>query len=132
MAVDMTRPAAVLLAIEAIGLLALAGWEVVALIGADASSTTSGVALIVLTVIGAAAVAGFAVATWRGRSWGRSGGVVTQLLILAVAVGALTGEYPQPAAALGLAVPGVLGLVLLFGAARRAAQAEPHAPASDD
>ena len=46
-----------------------------------------------LTAVGAAAVLAFAVAIWRGQSWGRSGGIVTQLLILAVALGAVTGAY---------------------------------------
>ncbi len=121
----IARIAATLVALEGLGLLVLAGWQVVALVGADASSPSGAIALIVLTLVGAVAVIGFAAATWADRSWGRSGGVVTQLLILAVALGAVTGPFAHVGTALVLAVPAVLGLVLLFLAAREA-----HRPAS--
>jgi hypothetical protein len=117
-----SRAATVVLAIEAVGLLALAGWQVVALTSGDTESAVSAVALIVLTVAGAAAVAAFAAATWRGASWGRSGGIVTQLLILAVALGAATGAYAHPLVGLALAVPAVVGFVLLVLAVRTAAR----------
>ena len=117
------RSAAVLLAVEAAALAAVAGWEVVALLGGDTVDPTSSVALIVLTVVFAIAVGAFAVATVRGRSWGRSGGIVTQLLTLAVAVGAITGPDPAVGFAVALAVPAVIGLVLLFLAVRRAGAA---------
>ncbi|WP_203137837.1 histidine kinase [Microbacterium sp. JZ31] len=116
----IARIAAVLLALEAVGILALAAWQVVALAGADTTDPVSAIALIVLTLLGAVAVAAFAAATWRGRSWGRSGGVVTQLLIVAVAVGALSGEFPHVGVAVALGLPAVAGLVLLFLAAREA------------
>lgn len=113
--------AAALLGLEALGVLALAGWQIVALIGGDTDSVVSSIALIVLTVIGAAIVGAFGVATARDVSAGRSGGIVTQLLILSVAIGAVTGEWAAPAAAALIAAPAVLGLVLLVGAVRRAA-----------
>lgn len=113
--------AALVLGLEALGVLALAGWQVVALIGGDTDSVVSSIALIVLTVIGAAIVAAFGVATARGVSAGRSGGIVTQLLILSVALGAITGEWAAPAVALLIAVPAVIGLVLLVLAVRAAA-----------
>ena len=100
------RLSAVLLGLEALALLVVAGWEIVA--------------LVVLTAVGAAAVAAFGVATVRGRSWGRSGGIVTQLLMLAVALGAVTGPAPAYGFALAVALPAVVGLVLLFTAVRRA------------
>jgi len=114
------RFAAGILGVEAVALLAVAGWEVVALVGGDTDAVVSSLALIVLTVIGAIAVAAFAVAVSRGRSWGRSGGIVTQLLMLAVAIGAVTGPAPSVPLALVLTVPAVVGLVALIGAARRA------------
>ena len=114
------RLAAALLALEGLALLCVAGWEVVALVGGDTDDPTSSIALIVLTVIGAAAVVAFAVAVARGQSWGRSGGIVTQLLMLAVALGAVTGPAPAPGFALIVATPATLGLVALFSAARRA------------
>lgn len=113
--------AAALLGLEAIGILALAGWQTVALIGGDTDSVVSSIALIVLTVIGAAIVAAFAVATVRNVSAGRSGGIVTQLLVLSVAIGAITGEWASPGIALLIALPAVIGLVLLVLAVRAAA-----------
>lgn len=113
--------AAALLALEAVGILALAGWQIVALLGGDTDSIVSSLALIVLTVIGAAIVGAFAVATARDVSAGRSGGIVTQLLILSVAIGAITGEWAAPGIALLIAVPGVVGLVLLVLAVRATA-----------
>ncbi|MDQ1137548.1 hypothetical protein QE410_002347 [Microbacterium sp. SORGH_AS 1204] len=113
--------AAVLLGLQALGILALAGWQVVALIGGDTDSVVSSIALIVLTVTGAAIVGAFGVATARDVSAGRSGGIVTQLLILSVAIGAITGEWAARGAAALIAAPAVVGLVLLVGAVRRAA-----------
>ncbi|MBN9212026.1 MAG: histidine kinase [Microbacterium sp. 71-36] len=113
--------AAFVLGLEAIGVLALAGWQVVALVGGDTDSVVSSVALIVLTVIGAAIIGAFAVATAREVSAGRSGGIVTQLLILSVAIGAVTGEWAAPGIALLIAAPAVVGLILLILAVRASA-----------
>jgi len=115
------RTAAVLVGLEGIGLLALAAWQVVALTGGDTGSALSAIALIVLTVVGAVVVLAFAGGMLRGRSWGRSGAIVTQLLVLAVAVGAATGQYAHPLVGLALAVPAIVCLVLVVLAARRAA-----------
>ena len=108
--------AAFVLGLEAVGVVALAGWQVVALIGGDTDSLVSAIAL-----IGAAAVGAFAVATARDVSAGRSGGIVTQLLILSVALGAVTGEWAAPQTALLIAAPAVVGLTLLVLAVRAAA-----------
>src|SRR5690349_12129126 len=97
------RVAAVLVGLEGLGLVALTAWQVVAVVSGDTSSLDSSLALLVLSAIGAAAVLAFAIAVWRGRSWGRSGSIVTQLLILAVALGAATGAYAEPQVALALA-----------------------------
>lgn len=116
------RAAAVLVGLEGLGLVVLVGWQLVALVSGDTDSVSSAIALLVLTAIGAAAVAAFAVAIARDASWGRSGGVVTQLLVLAVALGALTGQYAHPLIALALAAPAVLGLILLIAGSRAAAR----------
>lgn len=113
--------AAVILLAEGAGLIGLAIWQIAAVFGGDTESLVSAIALIVLTVIGAAAVIAFGAATWRGESWGRSGGIVTQLLILAVALGAVTGAFAHPMTGLALAVPAIIALVLLVLAARAAA-----------
>lgn len=114
------RAAAILLALEALAIGGLVGWQVRALIVGDTDSLESAIALVVLTAVGAVAVLAFAVVTWRGQSWGRSGGIVTQLLILAVALGAVTGAYAEPTAGLLLAVPAIVTLVLLVIAVRAA------------
>lgn len=111
--------AVALLAAEAVGVLALVAWEGFALAGGNTSSVTSSVALLVLTIVGAAGLGAFAAAVAHGDGWGRSGGIVAQLLVLAVAGGAITGAYADPAVALGLAAPAVVTLVLLIVGVRR-------------
>ncbi|MDW4573313.1 histidine kinase [Microbacterium sp. M3] len=115
--------AAVLVGLEGLALAGLTVREAVAIAGGDTDSVASALALLVLTLVGAAAVIAFAVAIWRGQSWGRSGGIVTQLLILAVALGAATGAFADPAVALALAAPAILTLVLLVLAVRDAGRA---------
>ncbi len=112
--------AGVLVTIEGAGVVVLAIWQALELLGGNTDSVTSAVALLVLTVIGAAAVLAFGIATLRDRSWGRSGGIVVQLLILAVAGGAATGAYAHPLIGLALAVPALLVLALLIVAVARA------------
>jgi hypothetical protein len=126
----VSRIAAVVLGLEGLAIVALVVWQAWALAAGDTESIESAIALLVLTAIGAFAVLAFAVATWRGLSWGRSGGIVTQLLILAVAVGAMTGAYAHPSTGLALAVPAIVTLVLLVIAVRAAGR-EPRGEASD-
>jgi hypothetical protein len=117
------RIAAVLVGLEGLGLTALTVREIVAIAAGDTGSIASAIALAVLTLVGAAAVLAFAVAIWRGQSWGRSGGIVTQLLILAVAFGAATGSFADPSTAWALAIPALIVLVLLVLAVRDAGRA---------
>lgn len=119
-----TITAALLLLAEGLGLLAVAAWQALAWAAGDVDSDVSAAALLVLTVVGAVALIAFGIAVLRGQSWGRSGGVVSQLLILAVALGALTGEFAHPAVAAALAAPALVCLVLLIVIARRAGRAE--------
>ncbi|MFS0733620.1 histidine kinase [Microbacterium sp. 1P10UB] len=114
------RIAAGLLALEAGAIIVLLVQQVLALLAGDVESAESAIALTVLTAVGAAAVAAFAVATWRGQSWGRSGGIVTQALIAAVALGAATGAFAHPVIGLALAAPAIVTFVMLVLAARRA------------
>ena len=116
----LSSVAAVIVAAEGVGLGVLAVWELIALIGGDTDSAVSSIALLVLTGIGAVIVLGFAAGIARGRSWARSGGIVAQLLILAVALGAATGQYAHPLTGLALAIPAVAALVLLILVARAA------------
>ncbi len=111
-----------LVVLEGVALAGLAVWQLVALAQGDTASPATAIALLVLTLIGAALVAWFGVAAARGRSGGRSGGIVVQLLVLAVAIGAVTGTYGHPLNGLQLGVPALIVLVRLVSAARRAAQ----------
>ena len=114
------RAAAAIVGLEGVAVAVLVVVQVLALFGGGADDVSSGIALTALTAVGAVALVGFAVAIARGQSWGRSGGIVAQLLILAVALGAVTGAYAHPLVALALAAPAALALVLLFVAVRRA------------
>ncbi|MFG6445092.1 histidine kinase [Microbacterium sp. P06] len=118
--------AAVVLGLEAVGVAALVAWQIAALATGDTVFLATALALMVLTIVAAAGLAAFAVATLRGASWGRSGGIVAQVLILAVALGALTGAGADPLIALAIAAPAALGLVLLLMVVKRdAPEGEP-------
>jgi multisubunit Na+/H+ antiporter MnhF subunit len=118
------RAAAVLVGLEGAALIALAVWQTIAIASGDTAALDSAIALLVLTVVGIVIVVAFAAAIWRGSSWGRSGAIVTQVLILAVALGAATGAYAHPSTALILAVPALVTLVLLIIAVRDAGRQE--------
>ncbi|GAA1925961.1 hypothetical protein GCM10009775_17740 [Microbacterium aoyamense] len=112
--------AALIVGLEGVALVALTIWQVAAVVAGDTVAIDSALALIVLTAVGAVIVIAFAFALLRGRSWGRSGGIVTQALILAVAIGATTGAYAHPILGVEIAIPAVIALVLLVLDARDA------------
>lgn len=124
------RVASMLVGLEGIALFGLAGWQIVALTGGDTDSAVSAIALVVLTVVAAIAVLAFAVGVWGGLSWARSGGIVTQIMILAVALGAATGAYAEPFTALLIAAPALVAFIALVITAR-AAGAQARAEASE-
>jgi hypothetical protein len=119
----VTRGAAVLVGLEGVGLAALVPGQLASTFAGDVESVVSGVALAVMTLVAAVGVVAFAAAIWRGLSWGRSGGIVTQLLILAVAFGAATGVYANALTGALLAVPALVCLVLLILVVRDAGRA---------
>lgn len=112
--------AAVLVGLEGLGVAVLAGWMTLSLLAGDTAEFGTAVALLVMTIVGAVGVIAFAIAIFRGHGWGRSGAIVTQLLILAVALGAATGAYAHPLLALALAAPAVVTLAAVIAAARAA------------
>lgn len=114
----VVRVAAGLLGLEALGLLVLTGLQITSLFEGDVAELATSIALIVMTLTGVAALAAFAVAVWTSRSWGRSGGIVAQVLIFAVAVGAVQGPYAHWGAALALAAPAVVTFVSILLAAK--------------
>lgn len=121
----LTLVTAGLVTLQGLAVLGLAVWQLVALVSGDTDSVDSAVALIVLTLIGGLAVTAFGVAIARGRSWGRSGGIVTQVLILAVGLGAATGAYAAPTVALGISAPALIVFLLLVADSRRAGREAP-------
>lgn len=110
--------AATVLALEAVALVVFSIIEIAGVTAGDASSPPTAVALIVLTLIGALALAAFAFGTRAGKSLARSGGVVVQVLAVAIALAALT-IHPVPwVFVLGVGLPGLLGFALLVTSAR--------------
>ncbi|WP_309103289.1 hypothetical protein [Microbacterium sp.] len=117
---------AAVLAAEGLALAAFAVIEIAGLGAGDASSLPTAIALIVLTLIGASALIAFAFGVRRGRSWARSGGVVFQVLAVALALASLTLQPVPWLFTAGLGLPGVAGFVLLIASARL--EADPTAP----
>lgn len=129
----LTIAAAALLALEAVALLVITLIEVFDLSAGDAGSLPSALGLIGLSLIGAAGLAVLAYAVLRGRSYGRSGGMVGQILAIAVALSAV-GVRPFPTLfVLSLLIPAAIGVVLLFPLSRRAgAEARRQADAEQE
>lgn len=125
-----TRTAAILVGLEAIAVAALAAWMIPSLFAGETMDLATAWALILMTGLAAVALFAFAIAVLRGHGWGRSGAIVAQLLILAVALGAATGAYAHPMVALALAAPAVITLVLVIAAARAAGRRDAAAEAS--
>jgi hypothetical protein len=121
--------ASILVGLEGLGVAALAGWMTLSLIAGDSAELSTALALLVMTAVGAIGVLAFAIAIFRGHGWGRSGAIVVQLLILAVALGAANGLYAHPLVALALAVPAAVTLVVVIVAARAAGRRD---ASSDD
>lgn len=119
----LNRVSAVLLIAEGIGIIALAALEIAAILRGDIESLAGAWGLVVLIVASGVIVVVFGFACARGSSWGRSGGILTQLMVLAVALGAITGEGNDYGFAAMLSIPAVIILALLFTATSRAGKA---------
>ncbi|GAA1530163.1 protein-S-isoprenylcysteine O-methyltransferase Ste14 [Microbacterium ginsengiterrae] len=111
--------AAAVLALEGAALMVFVVIDLVGLLAGEAASLPTAIALTVLTLIGVVALFAFAAGTARGHTWARSGGVVLQVLALALALASLTVQPVVWAFALGVGVPALAGLVLLIASARR-------------
>jgi hypothetical protein len=116
----LTIAAAAVLALEAAALLVVTLGEVFGLSSGAAASLPSALGLIGLSAVGAVGLAALAYAVLRGRSFGRSGGMVVQILAIAVALSALTVRPFPVLFVLALLIPGAIGAVLLFLLTRRA------------
>jgi hypothetical protein len=117
--------AAAVLALEGAVLLIFAAIELVGLGAGDAASLPTAIALIVLTLIGAVCLFAFAAGVRSGRSWARSGGVVFQVLAVALALASLTLQPIPWAFTAGVGLPGLVGFALLISSARRESQERP-------
>lgn len=120
----LTRAAAAVLALEGAALVVFAIVELFGLGAGEAASLPTAIALIALTLIGAAALFAFAAGTMRGRTWARSGGVVLQVIAIALALASLTVPPVPWLFVAGVGLPGVIGFVLLIAVSRRQAQRE--------
>lgn len=120
-----------LLALEGAALLVIAGIEALGLAAGGAAEVPTALALVVLTVIGGAGLIGFAIAVLRGNSWGRSGGMVLQILGVAIALSALSVEPRPTTFILALSIPCAIGIVLLLLLSRRAGAAAKRVAAGE-
>jgi hypothetical protein len=82
------------------------------LVTTASASIATAVALTVLTAVAAIAYGAVLVGVWRGRAWVRAAGVVLQVLLFAIGVGALQGAFANPAWGWPLVGVGVLGFAL--------------------
>ena len=120
----LATAAAAVLALEGIALVVFAVIELFGLGAGQASSMPTAIALVVLTLIGAGALFAFAAGTRRGRTWARSGGVVLQILAVALALASLTVQPVVWGFVVGVGLPGLIGFILLIATSRREARAD--------
>lgn len=110
--------AAAVLAAEGAALFVFAAVELIGLGSGDAASLPTALALIVLTLIGAVALVAFSFGTRAGRSWARSGGVVFQVLGVALAFASLTVQPIAWVFTLAVGLPSLLCFALLIASTR--------------
>lgn len=102
----------VVVALEALLVLALAVWLLIDLLTLRPASYPSAVAITVLAFLTAAWVIATVVGLIRRGGWARASTVTIQILQLAVAVGCFQGLYARPDLGWALLVPAVVAGVL--------------------
>jgi hypothetical protein len=105
---------AVLIALEALGMVGVTVLLVVDLLTSTPSSSAGAVALIALAALAAVVLGAIVRGILRGRSWVRPAAVTWQVLQIAVGVGSLQGVDARQDVGWGLIAPAALVLVLLF------------------
>jgi len=104
----------VLLAAEFAGVAALTILLLLETLTARGASIGGGIALTVIGAVAAAWLGAIVVGTLRGQAWIRAAAIVWQVLQVAVGVGALQGQFAQPAWGWPLIVLAAVVLLLLF------------------
>jgi hypothetical protein len=105
---------AVLVGLEALGMVGITVLLVVDLLTSTPASFASAVALIALSALAAVFLGAIVRGILRGRSWVRPAAVTWQILQIAVGVGSLQGADARQDVGWGLIVPSLVVLVLLF------------------
>lgn len=104
----------VLLALEAIGMLAVVSWLIVDLFALQPSSYATAIALIVVAAIGAIWAVANAAGALRRAGWSRASAIVWQILQVSIAVGAFQGLFARPDIGWLLLVPAIVVVGLLL------------------
>lgn len=102
----------VLVAAQFVGVLGLGILLLIEVLTVPPTSFGTAIALVVLAGATAAVLAAVLLGIWRGRAWVRAAGVVFQVLLFAVGVGALQGAFAQPEWGWPLVIVAVTGFVL--------------------
>lgn len=124
--------ASAVLILEGIALGVISVVELIALGGGEATSTPTAIALIVLTLIGACALVAFGWGVRRGLSWARSGGILLQVIAVAIALSSLSLQPVPWMFTLGLGLAGLAGFVLLILTARADGASDPRVRRVDE
>ncbi len=112
--VGVVKTLVVVLVLEGLGLAAATVFFIVELLVATPTSFASAVFIVLLLGIATVWV-GFVVrGVIAGSAWTRAAVIVIQVLIAAVAIGSGQGENGRPEIAVGLMIPAVVALVLVF------------------
>ena len=84
----------------------------------------SAVGMLVLVVICTIGVCAMAVGIFRGQRWARSGGIVVQVLVLAIAGGAAADQFGDVSLALKIGIPALVTFAILIAEVRSVGRAE--------
>jgi uncharacterized membrane protein YhaH (DUF805 family) len=103
-----------ILGIELCVLIAIVVTYVVATLTGEVKSLSAMLALAGLGLIFVVWLAAVIKALRDGRRWSRNGAIFWQLIQLTVAWGSFTGQFANPAIGIGLIVPSVAVIALLF------------------
>ncbi len=116
--------AGILVGAEGLVLIGASVWLLLSLFASPALSLVSAVALLVLVVICTIGVCAMAVGIFRGQRWARSGGIVVQVLVLAIAGGAAADQFGDVSLALKIGIPALVTFAILIAEVRSVGRAE--------